>query len=221
MANKRLRKIEFHGDVALDFDTIAFTLLSSLLASIALLTGSVPILIGAMVMAPTFDPLIAIPFGLVTRNWRLAAYGSINTVVLFAIALLVCLGTVQLAILVPLLTTSQGIMGIEIIRERLQVSWGSVITAAAAGAGGALAFAAERRLQLVGVVITIALIPSLAAAAIAFVASPLSGWGGIALFGVNVGGIIIAGFLILLLRMKTGEQQEKQAEQRATDEHDR
>lgn len=34
----RLERIEFHGNANLDFDTVAFIILSSILASVAMLT---------------------------------------------------------------------------------------------------------------------------------------------------------------------------------------
>lgn len=209
MANRRLKQVDFHGEVGLDFDTIAFAALASILATVALLTGSIPILIGAMVLAPTFDPLIAIPFGLVTHNVRLVGVGLLNTALLFIISLAVCLATVYLVMATLAFPPIQGLVGIEMIRDRLDVKWSSPLVAFVAGAGGALAFASERRIHVVGVVIAVALVPSLAAAAIGFLASPLSGWGGLSLFGVNVAGIIVAGYLVLLVRVKTGEVQEQ------------
>ncbi|MHB0935345.1 MAG: DUF389 domain-containing protein [Armatimonadota bacterium] len=184
---------------------MAFLILSSALATVAILTGSIPILIGAMILSPTFDPLIAVPFGLIRRDWSLFWRGTAATLVLFALAFLVCWATVRFFLLVPVLPTQQGIVGAEILRERLAVGWGSFLTALAAGAGGAIAFVSERRLHLVGVVIAVALIPTLAAAAIAFTASALNGWNGMALFGVNCAGIVVAGYLILLLRVFTGK----------------
>jgi uncharacterized membrane protein len=98
------------------------------------------------------------------------------------------------------------------ITERLNVNWASVIVAVTAGAGGAIAFASERRTNLVGVVVALALVPALAAAANGFLASPLPGWGGLALFGVNYGGIIVAGYLVLLLRVATGKAEKGREE---------
>lgn len=173
-----------------------------------------PVLIGSMILAPTFDPLVAIPFALVNRDWALARRGLLTSLAMFALVLLFCLATVWFITDALDLHTQQGVVGVEMITERLDVTWASVIIALAAGAGGAIAFASERRTNLVGVVVAIALVPSLAAAAIGFLASPLSGWGGIALFGINYGGIVFSGYLVLLLRVATGKAEERAADRR-------
>ncbi|MHB0936430.1 MAG: DUF389 domain-containing protein [Armatimonadota bacterium] len=209
MPDEELQRVEFKGDVDLTFDNLAFVILSSILASAALLAGSMPVLIGSMILAPTFDPLVAVPFALVNRDWTLARRGLVNSLIMFAIVLLFCLATVWFITGVLDLYTRQGIVGVEMITERLNVTWASVIVSLTAGAGGAIAFASERRANLVGVVVALALVPSLAAAAIGFLASPLPGWGGIALFGINYGGIVVSGYLVLLLRVATGRAEQR------------
>ncbi|OPZ88071.1 MAG: hypothetical protein BWY76_00138 [bacterium ADurb.Bin429] len=204
MGEDHLQHTEFHGELGLDFDTIAFSVLSAILATIALLTGSVPVLIGAMILSPTFDPLVAIPFGLVRRDWALLLRGLGDTLAQFVLIFVVCSLVVVVWVRMPYFQPEQNILGAELLRERLHLTWAGVLTALAAGAGGALAFASERRLHLVGVVIAIALVPTLAAAAIAFFGSGLPGWGGLALFAVNIGGIIVAGYLILTFRSGAG-----------------
>lgn len=82
MSPQDLRRLEFHGNVELDFDNIAFIILSSVLASVALLSHSVPVLIGAMILAPTFDPLIAIPFGILNKDRQLFCKGIMGSTVL-------------------------------------------------------------------------------------------------------------------------------------------
>ena len=212
MPGDELQRIEFKGDVALSFDNLAFVVLSSILASTALLAGSIPVLIGSMILAPAFDPLVAIAFALINRDWTLLRRGVFISLAMFALSLLICFATIWFIIDVLDLYTEQGVMGIDMITERLDVTWASVVIAFTAGAGGAIAFNSGRRANLVGVVVALALIPTLAAAAIGFLASPLSGWSGLGLFGVNCGGIIIAGYLVLLLRVATGKAERRQEE---------
>jgi uncharacterized hydrophobic protein (TIGR00271 family) len=212
MPGEELQRIEFRGDVALSFDNLVFVILSSILASAALLAGSMPVLIGSMILAPTFDPLVAIPFALMNRDWTLARRGLLNSLAMFIVSLLFCFATIWFITGALGLYTRQGVVGVEMITERLNVNWASVIVAVTAGAGGAIAFASERRTNLVGVVVALALVPALAAAAIGFLASPLPGWGGLALFGVNYGGIIVAGYLVLLLRVATGKAEKGREE---------
>lgn len=208
MSTNRLERVEFHGESSLDFDILGFVVLSSVLATIALISRSVPVLIGAMILAPVFDPLIAIPFGVINRDWRLARRGVWNSLVLFGIAFGVCCATAYIVVgnsIVP----QELNKGPEMLGERLIVGWHSVTTALAAGAGGALASASDRRQNLVGVVVAVALVPSLAAAAIGFSRGMPNAWAGMLLFVVNVGGIIFAGLLILALRVATGRAGEE------------
>lgn len=207
ITGERLQRLEFTGDASLDFDTIGFVVLSSVLACVALLTGSVPVLIGAMIIAPAFDPLVAIPFGLINRNWGLLRQGLLSSLVMFGISFAVCMGTTWILLQEHVIPLDLMQRSSDMITERLVVGMHSVVVALAAGAGGALASASNRKENLVGVVVALALVPALAAAAIGFQYSPLSGWGGLGLFGVNVAGIIVAGFIVLALRRGTGRME--------------
>lgn len=206
---ERLQALEFHGNANLDFDSIGFIILSSILASIALLTSSVPVLIGAMILAPAFDPLIAIPFGILNKDWGLVRQGITSSAALFAVAFAVAFGITALLLQSTFIPDHPDFERREMVVERLIVGGHSIITAFAAGAGGALAAAANRQSNLVGVVVALALVPSLAAASIGFLDGPLPGWGGLALFGVNVGAIILAGLVILSFRRGTGRAEQE------------
>lgn len=209
MAHQDLRRLEFHGNAELDFDNIAFIILSSVLASVALLSHSVPVLIGAMVLAPTFDPLIAIPFGILNRDRRLLWKGIMGSTVLLVVSAGACLLTVWLVLLIDAVPADLTRLGPDMVTERLVVGWHSVVIALAAGAGGALASASNRRENLMGVIMALALIPALAASAIAFNYEMINGWGGLKLFGINVAGIVVSGLVVLMFRRETGETQQK------------
>lgn len=207
--SEKLQQLEFHGNAELDFDSLGFIVLSSILAAVALLTSSVPVLIGAMILAPAFDPLVAIPFGLLNRDWSLVRKGVVSASVLFVAAFIVSFGMTALLIQSSFIPAHPDFVRREMVVERLVVGWYSVITALAAGAGGAIAAASNHQSNLVGVVVALALVPALAAASIGFLAGPLPGWGGLALFGINVAAIIVAGLVILSFRRGTGRAEEE------------
>lgn len=213
-----LQRVRFHGKMDLSFDTIAFVVLSSILACGALLNNSVPVLIGAMILAPVFDPLVAIPFSIVNRDWPLLRRGAFNSLMLFSISMGVCFGAAWIFLNLPITSTAVHMSDRTMLLERLTVGWQSLVTAITAGAGGALASAARQTQNLVGVVVALALIPAIAAAAIGFQAGPLPGWGGLELFGVNVGGIIASGLIVLSLRVGTGRTEEQMARNRQSGE---
>ncbi|MEN6584202.1 MAG: DUF389 domain-containing protein [Armatimonadota bacterium] len=209
MSGRDLERIEFHGRVDLDFDTLGFVVVSSILASVALLAHSVPVLIGAMILAPAFDPLVAIPFGILDRDWTLLRKALFSSTVMFVISFVVCLGTVWALSATNAIPRHLETTGADMITERLTVGFHAIIIALAAGAGGALASASDRQSNLVGVVVALALVPALAAAAVAFQHEEMSGWGGLALFGVNVAGIIVSGLVVLYLRFGVGRIEEE------------
>lgn len=204
MSGRDLKRIEFHGRIDLDFDTLGFVVVSSILACVALLARSVPVLIGAMILAPTFDPLVAIPFGILSRNWPLLRKAIVSSLVMFAVSMAVCISTVWMLEATNAVPQYLKKTGADMITERLTIGFHSIIIALAAGAGGALASASDRQSNLVGVVVALALVPALAAAAVAFQNEGISGWGGIALFGINVFGVIAAGLVVLYLRFGVG-----------------
>lgn len=201
----RLERIEFHGNASLDFDTVAFIILSSILASVAMLTDSVPVLIGSMVLAPSFDAIVAIPFGIINRDWRLVRTGITGLLVFFVVSFIVSFITVWIFLHMSLIPPNPALSGRGLVSERLAFGGYSVVTALIAGAGGAIATVSNRRENIVGVVMALALLPSLAAAAIGFQAGPLPGWGGLMLFAINVSGITVSGLIILMVRTQYGK----------------
>ena len=204
-----LKRLEFHGNATIDFDNIAFIVLASILASVALLSHSIPVLIGAMILAPTFDPLVAIPFGLINRDWKLLRQGITGSAILLTVSGAVCLLTVKLLLLTNAVPGSLTTVGPDMVTERLVTGWHSFIVALTAGAGGALASASNRRENLIGVILALALVPALAASAVAFNYQQVNGWGGLKLFGINIVGILISGLIVLALRRGSGDVQEK------------
>jgi uncharacterized hydrophobic protein (TIGR00271 family) len=209
MSGRDLERVEFHGKVDLDFDTLGFVVVSSILACVALLANSVPVLIGAMILAPVFDPLVAISFSILNRNWNLLRKSFVSSAVMYALSFAVCIATVWALTATNSVPKELEEAGAGMFTERLTVGFHAVIVALAAGAGGALASASNRQSNLVGVVVALALVPALAAAAIAFQLEEMSGWGGLALFGVNVAGIIIAGLIVLYVRFGVGRVKEE------------
>lgn len=210
MPSDRDENGQFSGKVSLNFDNGVLICASGLVACLALLSRSVPVLIGAMVMAPVFSPLLAIPFGIFNRDWAMLWRGVWVTAALFAMSFVVCYATAWAVVRFDPIPEDLAIAGPDMISERLTVGWHNVATALAAGAAGALAAAAGRRESLLGVVIAIALVPALAAAAIGFQEPDLDEWGGLQLFAINVVSIVAAGVVTLYVRslMRRGEREE-------------
>ena len=173
---------------------------SGVLAAVALLTDSVPVLIGSMVIAPALPPLALVSFAIVNRRPRLAAKGLISAVVGLSISLLAALATTWILNATRVIPVETNLLNKALLEERVRVGWYSAIAAIAAGISGTIALTERKTDTLVGVVAALALVPAGAAAAIAFLSrDPVRGWGGIALLGLNVVLIILSGMATLLL----------------------
>ena len=170
------------------------------MAAIALLTDSIPVLIGSMVIAPALPPLALVAFATVNRKPRLALKGLISALTGLGIALVASLVTTWILNLTNVIPPETNLLGKSLLEERVDVGWYSAIAAVAAGISGTIALTERKTDTLVGVVAALALVPAGAAAAIAFLSKdPIRGWGGLGLLGLNVVLIIISGIATLLL----------------------
>lgn len=180
-----------------------FFVLASLLAAIAVITDSAVLVIGAMVVGPEFGTVAAIAIatglvlgrpGLTGRASRLLLSGIVVSVVVVAL-----LGLV--ADLTGLITTDM------VTRPRPQTGfiwhpdrW-SFIVALIAGAAGVLALTTARANAMVGVFISVTTIPAVGNLALALgVWAPSEIRGSAAQLAVNLGGMVLAGSVVLVLQ---------------------
>jgi uncharacterized hydrophobic protein (TIGR00271 family) len=180
---------------------------AGVLAAVALLTNSVPILIGAMVVAPAFGPLALISFALVGRQPPLALRG----VWVAGVGLLVATGSAMLTTwlmnVTHVLPPEANLLNKPLLEERVHPGWYSVAAALAGGAAGTIALIQQKTDTLVGVVAALALVPAAAAGGIALLSrDPVRSLGGLGLLGINVGLIVVTGVVTLLL-MRPGQHE--------------
>lgn len=194
--------VEAHADAGA-VPTISFhvfLVLAVVLASIAVITDSAVLVVGAMVVGPEFSAIAAISAGIVLGRWGLVARSLRLLVLSFAFAvavvtLLALIGRVTDMIALDDLTRPRPGTGFIWHPDR----W-SFIVALVAGAAGALALAIERSAIMVGVFISVTTVPAAGnlALGLAF------GEGGeirgsLAQLGANVAGMVVSGWLVLLL----------------------
>src|SRR5689334_13068715 len=178
-----------------------FFVLATLLASIAVITDSAVLVIGAMVVGPEFGTVAAIATGVVLRQPRLARR-----------AVSVLLGGIVVSVaVVALLALVGGLAGLVtddmVTRPRPQTGfiwhpdrW-SFIVALIAGAAGVLALTTSRANAMVGVFISVTTIPAVGNLALALGTwAPSEVRGSIAQLGVNIAGMVIAGVVVLVLQ---------------------
>ncbi|SEB51155.1 uncharacterized hydrophobic domain-containing protein [Nocardioides exalbidus] len=178
-----------------------FFVLATLLAAIAVITDSAVLVIGAMVVGPEFGTVAAIATGLVLRQPRLAR----RAVSVLAWGVVVSVAVVTVLALVAGLT---GLVTEEMVtRARPQTGfiwhpdrW-SFIVALIAGAAGVLAMTTSRANAMVGVFISVTTIPAVGNLALALgVWAPSEIRGSAAQLAVNIGGMVLAGMVVLVLQ---------------------
>jgi uncharacterized hydrophobic protein (TIGR00271 family) len=204
VSEELLTRIEQEGRLTTSF--LVLMGVSGTLTAIALLTNSVPVLIGAMVVAPVFAPLALSVFSLAGGNPKLAARG-LGTA---GYGLAVAIGS---AMLVTWLMQAAGIVPAQIpfedrplLDERVRPGWYSALSALAAGVAGAVGIVKNRTDTLIGTVAAVALVPAGTAAGIALLAGEsLRATGGVALLAVNIGLIVGVGLLTVAV-MRPGRE---------------
>ena len=200
--------------VALSDFSVSYILLmttAGVLSAVALLTNSVPVLIGSMVIAPAFPPLALVSFALVHRRMELAKDGAISAGLGLSISMAAALVAAWLLTITHVLPAEAELLNRQLLQERVSPGWYSVVTAIAAGVAGMVAMVEEKTDTLVGVVAALALVPAGVAGAIAFLSEdPIRGWGGVALLGINVGLIIVSGAITLLFFEPSAQLEKKE-----------
>lgn len=179
---------------------LVFMATSGVLAAVALLTNSVPILIGSMVIAPALPPLGLISLAIVAKQPKLALKGLTTALLGFLIAMICAMLTTWILNVTHVIPVETNLINKELLEERVKPGWYSVIAAVAAGISGAVALVKQKTDTLVGVVAALALVPAIAAAGIAFLSkNPTMGFGGLFLLAINVGFIIVSGVLTVII----------------------
>ncbi|MGD1898588.1 MAG: DUF389 domain-containing protein [Phormidesmis sp.] len=188
--------------VALSEFSVAYIVLmatSGILSAVALLTNSIPVLIGSMVIAPALPPLALISFAIVNRERKLVIEGVVSAGLGLGVAIAAALTVTWLLNITHVLPEEANLLDRTLLQERVSPGWYSVVTAIAAGIAGMVAITERKTDTLVGVVAALALVPAGVAGAIAFLShDPIRGWGGMALLAINVVLIVVSGVVTLL-----------------------
>lgn len=175
---------------------------SGVLAAVAFLVNSIPMLIGSMVIAPVMPPLVLMAIGLANGNFKSIVKGCGIAVSGLLFALIFTIATVWVLNIVGI--TPPQLQMSPMLVERVSPGWYSVVAAVAAGIAGALAVLYKKTDTLVGVVASIALVPTVAAAAIAAV---IGDWqsmtGGFIMLGINVAIIVLVGWIVFTVFSQT------------------
>ena len=173
--------------------------LAGILAAVALLTESVPVLIGAMLIAPAFAPLALLALALVLGRWVTAREAFVAATVGLGTALVMSMLTTWLLNVAGILPDYTNFASQPLLEERVRPGWYSMVVALAAGTAGMLAAIRNRVDALIGTIAAVALVPAGGAAGIAIVAGDSArALGGVLLLGINAVLIVATGMIVLL-----------------------
>lgn len=175
-----------------DIDFFVMIGLSAIIATVGLLQNSSAVIIGAMLVAPLFTPILGLSLAIVQGDVRLLRLAVESTLkgVFLAVGL-----SVVLALPSPLQTVTSEVLA------RTEPSLFDLVVALGAGAAGAYAFVREDvAAALPGVAIAAALVPPISVAGIGLAMGDpdIAGGGGL-LFTTNLIAITLAGAIMLLL----------------------
>lgn len=186
-------------EAALTPSYLLYMAVSGVLAAVAMLSNSVPILIGAMIVAPALPPLALVPMALVARRGTLARRGLSTALLGFALAFAAALVTAWLMRTLGVIPPGTELLDKPLLEERLRPGWWSMAAAVAAGLAGTVAQTRSKTDTLIGTVASLALVPAVGAAAIALLSpSPGRAVGGLLLVTVNMALLVAMGVVALL-----------------------
>lgn len=184
---------------------VAMMTVAVLLGGVAVLTDSLVLVVGAMVVGPEFGPLAAATLSLHRRRWAAAGTALRTMVIGFVVA-------TSAAVVMTLLLRAVGRIPDAYDTGRLQFTafishpdLFTVIVAVLAGAAGMLALTQGKSGTLVGVLISVTTIP---AASNVGVATALGRWsevgGAAAQLGANLACMVSVGLVTLAVERRIG-----------------
>jgi uncharacterized hydrophobic protein (TIGR00271 family) len=189
------------ADAALSVSYLAFLTIATLLAAVAIVNDSAPLVIGAMVLGPEFGPLAALAVALVHRRGRVGRQALVSLAVGFAVAITV-------TTLVALLARGLGWFGTDLLAADRPATgfitqpdrW-SLVVAVLAGVAGILSLTSARSGALVGVFISVTTVPAAGEIALSLAVGARTDLREAATqLGVNLAGILAAAVATLALQ---------------------
>jgi len=165
--------------------------LSTIIATAGLLSDSAAVVIGAMLVAPMMNPVMAAA-GAVVMGWSSRFYGAIWLVLLMGI------GAVLLSGFITLLSPDIVFMPGQVL-ARTRPTFYDLLIALAAGSAGAYTITRKESGAIPGVAVAVALLPPLASAGVLLVTGELElALRAVVLFFTNLVAMVLAGALTFM-----------------------
>jgi uncharacterized hydrophobic protein (TIGR00271 family) len=190
--------------------TVSFALmlvLATLIAAVGILTDSVVLIIGAMVIGPEYGPLVAVAFAIFRRDRREALVAGRTLGVGLVIAIAV---TFVFAAVVRALDATPDLYdaGVRPLTQFIShPDWWSVVVATLAAFAGTLSLIQVRSSALVGVFISVTTIPAAANVAVAAAnARGSEAWGALGQLSLNMAVIVVVGAITFGVEYSIGRR---------------
>lgn len=179
---------------------LALMALAGAIAAVGLWTNTLHMVIGSMVIAPAFEPLVRMPFGFVSGPRRIAGSGLISTIAGY---LLLALGGLVSVLILQAVDPGRTAD----LETRSWVQFWSTLTPTGvvastfAGAAGAVVISGQRSVLTTGVMIALALIPSMAIVGMGIGVGDFALAGrGFVRWAVDAGLVVLLSALVLSLK---------------------
>ncbi|MFF3731912.1 DUF389 domain-containing protein [Streptomyces sp. NPDC002476] len=205
-----------HEESTFSVTYVAFLAVATMLAACGVMLDNAILIVGAMAVGPEFGPLAGISTALVQRAPRLALRSLYALIGGFAVAMVLTAGFVWLMDALGLFTYAM----IEADRPNTSFIWKpdplSFVVAFLAGIAGTLSLTSAKSGALIGVAISVTTVPAAANAAAAFSYGDYTQMSGsVAQLLANLGGIVVAGTLTLLVQKALWAAHRRRAGRRA------
>ncbi len=182
---------------------VALFAFAGVIAAVAILIDSSPIVVGAMALCPDFGPIAAFSIGAVRRNPRHARGGLFALLIGFAAGILASFVAVTLLVISGVAPESFDASGNTLAQTIAAPNIYSVVVAACAGAAGMLSVTLGKSGALVGVAVSITTIPAAADIGLALSYSDWESVEGASLqLVLNIVSLLIAATLMLAFQRR-------------------
>jgi uncharacterized hydrophobic protein (TIGR00271 family) len=187
---------------------LTFAIAAGVIAAFGVIEVNTILIVGAMAISPDMLPISATCVGLVSRRGRLVRRALVTLVVGLGTS---CAAATLVAVTLDLtnLLPSDFVLSASALGGLTTVNAATVGVAFAAGVAGILALE-TRASSAVGVAISVTTIPAAAYLGVATgVGEESEAWGALAVLGVNVAVLLMAGTLTLLVQRRWGRASTK------------
>ncbi len=190
---------------------IALFGLSGVIAVVAILIDSAPIVVGAMALCPDFGPIAAFAVGVVRKRRERARGGLIALLVGFAVAIVAAFLAVKALTVVGVAPDVFNATNNTLAQTIAAPNIYSVIVALCAGAAGMLSVTLGKAGALVGVAVSITTIPAAAAIGLSLSYADWNAMAGAAgQLAVNIAALLLSATLMLAFQRRNYRRHSEQ-----------